>query len=141
MIVKIYIGDSKCTKCGKKHSKIFEIDGKPYGSSCARDILGKDLSAPVWLYELAEKFIQEEAKRCPDYKYLGDISCNFINKYATSTENSDGSSKVWRKPIKIQGKWCKSDWQKEIDKYIGHRFPEIVGKKFKDFSDGNDYEY
>lgn len=43
-------------------AKFFEIDGKPYGSSCANKIIGKELTAPVWLYELAETWFQDEMK-------------------------------------------------------------------------------
>lgn len=69
MDVKIYIGNAECTACGRRHRKVFEIDGKPYGSSCANKIIGKELTAPVWLYELAETWFQDEMKR-----FQGDAS-------------------------------------------------------------------
>ena len=126
MQVKIYIGDSNCTNCGKKHKKVFEIDGKPYGSSCANELLGKNLTAPVWLYELAEEWVQEDVSS--DYSHIEDCSINFFNHYETVSKSYSGQ-KVWSKPIKLQGKNVKVDWQFEINDYIVERYKAIKGIK------------
>lgn len=126
MEVKIYLGDANCTTCGRRHKKVFEIDGKPYGSSCANEILGKNLNAPVWLYELAEEWVVDEAKRRKD-QIQGDydyISVNFFNEYETHT-NYDGQ-KLWNKPIKVNGKTVKVDWQYEIHDYLMNRWSELT---------------
>ncbi|WP_186313229.1 hypothetical protein [Bacillus velezensis] len=125
MDVKIYLGEANCTACGKKHKKIFEIDGKPYGSSCANEILGKNLTAPVWLYELAEKWVLEEAENCKeqiseDYE---DISVNFFNEY--ETDNNYDGQKLWNRSIKVNGKNVKVDWQYEIHEYLIGRWKEL----------------
>ncbi|MGN7209778.1 hypothetical protein ACTHPW_18540 [Bacillus velezensis] len=125
MDVKIYLGEANCTACGKKHKKIFEIDGKPYGSSCANEILDKNLTAPVWLYELAEKWVLEEAENykgqiSEDYE---DISVNFFNEYETGN-NYDGQ-KLWNRSIKVNGKNVKVDWQYEIHEYLTGRWKEL----------------
>ena len=100
---QIYIGNEKCTKCGKSHKKVFEIDGKPYGSSCANEILGRNLDAPLWLYVLAEEWVKKEAVEC-DYTHVEDCSVNFINHYGSNMDDKDGASKVWLKAIKIDGR-------------------------------------
>ncbi|PGO60656.1 hypothetical protein [Priestia megaterium] len=124
MNYKIYIGNEKCTKCGKSHKKVFEIDGRPYGSSCAMEILGKNLSAPLWLYELAEKWVQQDSKET-EYAHIEDCSTNFINHHATNTLDRDGVSKVWLKTIKIKDKNVKAEWQLEINDYIVKRYTEL----------------
>lgn len=128
MNVKIYIGNENCTKCGKKHKKVFEINGKPYGSSCADEILGKNLTAPVWLYELAEKWVQQDFKES-DYTHIEDCSVNFINHYGSNMTTRDGGSKVWEKTIKIDGKNAKAEWQLEINEYIVSRYKELKEKQ------------
>lgn len=125
MDVKIYLGEANCTTCGKKHKKIFEIDGQPYGSSCANEILGKNLTAPVWLYELAEEWVLEEAENykeqiSEDYE---DISVNFFNEY--ETDNNYDGQKLWNRSIKVNGKNVKVDWQYEIHDYLIGRWKEL----------------
>lgn len=124
MQVKIYVGNEKCTKCGRSHKKVFEIDGKPYGSSCANELLGKNLDAPLWLYVLAEEWVKEEVLEV-DYKNVEDCTVNFINHYGSSLDDRDGSSKVWEKAIKIDGKSVKVEWQYEINDYIVKRYNEL----------------
>lgn len=122
MEVKIYLGDAQCTQCGKKHKKIFEIDGKPYGSSCANELLGKNLTAPVWLYELAENWIKEEFKF--DYTHLDEIAVNFFNQYDTGNYKEH---RLWEKPVKVNAKSVKVDWQFEINDYIMARYKQLRG--------------
>jgi hypothetical protein len=125
MRYKIYVGDEKCTNCGRPHKKVFEIDGKPYGSSCANEILGSNLTAPLWLYELAEHWVQAEANQNFIYTHIEDCSTNFINYYGTNLQDSEGDSKVWTKSIKLNDKTVKIEWQHEINDYIVSRYNEI----------------
>ncbi|MGN7209787.1 hypothetical protein ACTHPW_18495 [Bacillus velezensis] len=128
MDVKIYIGNAECTACGRRHRKVFEIDGKPYGSSCANKIIGKELTAPVWLYELAETWFQDEMKRfqgdASKVDYEG-IAVNFFNDVEDADANYDGQ-KIWSKSIKVNGKTVKVDWQYEINDYLKGRCRERI---------------
>lgn len=101
----IYIGDAKCTECGKKHKKVFEIEGKPYGSSCAKTILGKELNAPIWLYQLAEEYVQNYGIEQEDIKngIIEDFEVNFWN--TRKGLSPMGYEKVYEKSIKI-GEKC-----------------------------------
>jgi len=132
---KIYIGNSKCTKCGKSHKKVFEIDGKPYGSSCAKDIIEKDLNAPVWLYEIAENYVQKKIEKKDIEENVDDFEVNFWNELPSRNDTKLGKecdgwyeSYVYEKTIKIQGKSVKVDWQYEIIDYLHSRHKEITSK-------------
>lgn len=120
--MKIYIGESRCTSCGKRHKRVFEIDGKPYGSSCAIKLIGKELSAPLWLYQLAEEWVIKDVE-ISAYLDVSEASVNFFNYYETDT-NYDGH-RLWNKAIKVQGRSVKVDWQYEINDYIISRYEEL----------------
>jgi len=130
MNYKIYIGNSKCTKCGKSHKKVFEINGLPYGSSCAKEIICKELTAPVWLYEIAEKYVKNKIKNNNIELNEGDFEVNFWNELPNATlgKKCNGwfESYVYKKSIKINGKSVKLDWQYEIVDYLQNRYAEIV---------------
>ena len=135
MNYKIYIGNSKCTKCGKSHKKVFEIDGKPYSSSCAKDIIEKDLNAPVWLYEIAENYVQKKIEKKDIEENVDDFEVNFWNELPSGNDTKLGKecdgwyeSYVYEKTIKIQGKSVKVDWQYEIIDYLHSRHKEITSK-------------
>jgi len=137
MSYKIYQRFSKCTKCGKSHKKIFEIDGKPYGSSCAKDIIGKELTAPVWLYELAEQHVQSRIKS-NDIENVEDFEVNFWNELPDDKNTILGrsfnnlfESYIYHKTIKIKGKSVKVDWQHEIVGYLHNRHAEITFNTIK----------
>lgn len=130
---KIYLGESKCTTCGKKHKKIFEIDGKPYGSSCAKEVLGKELNAPIWLYNLADEYIQEYGIEDAKTSDIDSFEVNFWNTLPVNNGTMLGKlyrggmfeSYVYNKTVKINGKSVKVDWQHEIVEYIRNRYAEI----------------
>lgn len=134
MDIKIYLGDSKCIKCGKSHKKIFEINGKPYGSSCAKEIIGKDLSAPVWLYKLAENYIQCKIQKNNIEENVEDFEVNFWNENElpnTVLGKDFGGwfeSYVYNKTIKINNKSVRVDWQHEIVEYLQNRHKQITLK-------------
>ena len=129
---KIYLGESNCVVCGKKHKKIFEIDGKPYGSSCAKEILGKELNAPIWLYDLAEEYVQENGIKKNWIKTMRDedFQTNFWNVDLLNITDwfKGGRSLIYEKSIKVDGKRISSKNQYEIVEYIKNRYHEIKEK-------------
>lgn len=124
---KVYVGNENCTACGKKHKKVFEFDGKPYGFTCAKKLFGIDLSAPAWLYELAETWMKKDSGYTEDN--YDCCTLNFFNHYGLEEggkiEDRYGESLLWNKPVRIRGYSIKVDWQYEINDYILRRYREL----------------
>lgn len=132
MNMKIYLGNGICARCGKIHKKIFEIDNKIYGSSCAKEVLGVNYSAPVWLYELSEKIINE-MQNIDSRRFKNDEDFNLeyffwgtLSKYTNCDYSCYEGSKLFSKPFKIYNKNVKVDWQYEINDYMKQRRNQIV---------------
>lgn len=127
--------DSICANCNRKIKKTVFIDHLPYGSECAKGILGLTddyFEAPLWLYKLAQEFVRNEFNLRSPYSWLSDVQVNFFNEHATS-------GKVWEKPVVIEGKRVKVAWQIEIGRYIAFEYAEISGRNISEFSDGEYY--
>ena len=124
---RIYLGESNCTACGKKHKKIFEINGKAYGSSCAKELLGKELNAPIWLYNLAEDYIKKFGveKNWINTIKDEDFQTNFWNVDALNITWTGNFPRIYERPIKIDGKKITVENQCEIVEYIKNRYWEI----------------
>lgn len=114
---KVYLGEGKCTRCGKKHKKIFEIDGQIYGSSCAREVLGLNLTAPAWLYKMAEDYANNKIVNNEVEKRVEDFEVNFWNEM-DNLELGGCDDMIYTKACKINGKRVSIAWQSEIADYL-----------------------
>lgn len=128
---RIYIGDGKCEKCGRKHKKIFEIDGKIYGSSCAREVLGLNLTAPLWLYKMADDYVQKKIKNNEVELRVEDFECNFWNEMDNlelgKQDGYDGAM-IYTKACKVNGKRVSIEWQYEMAHYLNQKWDEVKQK-------------
>lgn len=117
-IHRVTSGDSKCTKCGKHIKTIHLRNNVPYGSECASLILGKSLSAPFWLYHLANDYIIY-ARTTFVHPTVDDFCVNFWNWVPNLTWSGDKNElAVFNKPVKIDGKRVPVKWQVEINAHL-----------------------
>ncbi len=130
--LRIYLGEEKCTTCGRKHQKVFEIDGKPYGSSCAEALLSRQFDAPAWLYKMADEYAVKEFKDAVPTGKLDDFESFGVNfwNWAGMTQSGDQSEHaLWNRAVRINGKSVKVDWQKEIHQYLRNLYDQEVERR------------
>lgn len=139
----IRLGDYNCSQCGKKMRKGYFIAGNPnpYGSECAKELLGlTTLPAPAWVIDVAEAYVQwvfNRAKSAEDIDGPEDMQVNFFNygddmpwggKLSNITD-ALGGQRAFNKPVRINNKTVKVDWQNELAYYIVNRRVEELAKR------------
>ncbi len=137
-MIRIYDGESNCTVCGRKHKHIYEIDGIKYGIQCAKKVLGVEIKSPVWLYELANKYIDKNINEY-DISFTGvdDFQTNFWNENNTNYDYSKPKKGVYMSAVKVNGKNVSVDMQFEIVDYLKKAFYNTHGYIYN--SDGSIY--
>lgn len=115
----VYGGLSNCFKCGKRIKTIHVIDDRHYGAECAKSLLGREVSAPAWLYDYANNYMAHVNRQ--NYRYaLDDLGINFWNWLGTSLTwtGSQSEQAVYVRTVKIAGKPVNVQWQHEITDYL-----------------------
>lgn len=117
---RVYKGRSNCAECDKAMQNIHEIDGKQLDAECAATVLGRGISAPLWLYELAnnyEEHVFEAQQAAPTAE---EFAAGFWTwegaRYSQSGEQDEQA--VFNRTVKLNNKPVKVDWQNEVHAYL-----------------------
>lgn len=134
----IHFGQAICNDCGRSLKKYYNLNNRILGSECVKKYVGdfvsdEELSTPAWVIEVAEKYVQYRIKRIKsgqDYlEGADDFTINFYNEdfgVPMVLRAKDGTPLVDNgRPIKINGKTVKSDWQTGVYYYLLQRHFEI----------------
>lgn len=135
--LKIYIvhgrKSSHCTNCDRKHQKVFEIDGEPYGATCAELIFGVKSCTPLWAYLLAEEYVKARTNyKKPLETHAEDFEVGFWNDLGDRLGyryKLGGSQGVHFQTVKIDGKYLNVTQQREIADYLVGRHADLVRAK------------
>lgn len=124
---RVFKGASVCAACTKRIGNVVEIDGKHYGTDCAETLLGKKVSAPAWLYELAEAFANNEADDKEAYDYLGDLFSNFWNQHGEWSGTDE------RPIVRVNGERVTIPHQEEVNVYLREQYSAKRGAAYCEY--------